>query len=193
MQILVGRFLYTGTGSTLKMSYLAYFFYYFWDGCVVNKRWHYSAGRTVVHMFHGHYRTQDWVVRILDRWNFCARKTLFPVNNAHLTALLGFTYSVHRALNNSENVLFGVFCFPDVYAFGSRMLHDLVHILFRGPLCREKQITRKPCSLPGFSLSCCMGGGVKLDLASNARGESLHILDKFHWCVMEASFLVHNV
>ena len=30
-------------------------------------------------------------------------------------------------------------------------------ILVRGPLCRETQITLKPCISPYFSLSCCMG------------------------------------
>ena len=68
-------------------------------------------------MIHGHYITRDGVVHILDKSGFCVRKTLFPVHNAyiwshfyHLGAPLGFRSRVHRALNNTETVLFSM-CF----------------------------------------------------------------------------------
>ena len=54
-------------------------------------------------------------------------------------------------------------------------------ILVRGPLCRETQITPKPCFSPCFSLSCCMGGAALHDWAYSARGELVHILDNFQW------------
>ena len=84
----------------------------------MNEMRHHSAGRTAVHMFLGHYSTRGRVVHILDWSDFCVRKTVFPVHNwakfDHLAVPLGFTSSVHRALNNTETVLLGVFCFPDV-------------------------------------------------------------------------------
>ena len=44
----------------------------------------------------------------------------------HIAASLGFRSSLHRALNHTETVLFGVFSFPDVYSYGSSIvLHDL--------------------------------------------------------------------
>ena len=65
--------------------------------------------------FPGHYRTPDWYVHILDKSSFCVRKYLFPVHNAwiwaqfdHIGGPLCFRSSVHRALNNTETVLFGV-------------------------------------------------------------------------------------
>ena len=79
----------------------------------------------------------------------------FPVHNAwiwarfdHLEGPLGITPSVHRAFDNTETVLFGVFCFLDVYSYGSRVFHDLdirqhysargtaVHILYVAMLLR---------------------------------------------------------
>ena len=37
----------------------------------------------------------------------------------------GFRSSVHRALNSTENVAFGVFCFPEVHSYGREVLHDV--------------------------------------------------------------------
>ena len=122
MRILVGRVLHTGTEITLKMWYLGCFWLSFCQGYLVNKRRHYSTGGIALHMFHGHYRTLDWVLLILDKSNFCVRKSLFPVHNAwisspfdHLAGPLGFRSTVHSALNNTETVLFFcVFCIFDV-------------------------------------------------------------------------------
>ena len=72
--------------------------------------------RTALHMFYEHYSTRDCVLHILDNSNFCVI-VFFFVHNAwigaqfeHLAAPLGFRFSVHRPLNNTETVLFGV-CF----------------------------------------------------------------------------------
>ena len=117
MRILVGRVLHTVTDIALKMSNLGIFLFSFCQGYMVNKTRHYSATGTALHMFHGHWSTRDWVVQLLDKSNSCVRKTFFPVHNAwiwaqfgHLAVLLGFRSSVHRALNNTKTMLFGVWC-----------------------------------------------------------------------------------
>ena len=46
---------------------------------MVIKRRHYSAGGITLHMFHGLYSTQDRVLHILDKSNFCVNKSLFPI------------------------------------------------------------------------------------------------------------------
>ena len=132
MRILAGRVLPTGTEITLKMWYLGCFLFSFSQWYMVNKRRHYSLGGIALYMFHGHYRTPDWVVHILDNWDFCARKSLFPLYNAwfwaqfdHLAAPLRVRSCVYRALNNTETVPFGVFCFPAVYSYGRRVVHNL--------------------------------------------------------------------
>ena len=118
MRALVGRVLHTGTEISLKMSYwICFWLSSFRYRYRVNKRRHYCAERTSLNMFHGHYSTRDWVVHILDKSNFCVNKTLFPVQKAwirarfdHWAASLGVRSSVHRVLNNTETMLFGV-CF----------------------------------------------------------------------------------
>ena len=117
MQVLVGRVLHTGIESSLKMSYLGCFWFSFYQGHMVSKRRQYSA----LHVFHVHYTTRDWVVHILD-WimldndNFLSRKLCFLCimykfgHSSVKAAPLGVWSSVHRALDNTETVLFGV-CF----------------------------------------------------------------------------------
>ena len=73
MRILVLRVLNTGSQSTLKRSYLGCFWFSSSQGYIVNKRRHYRAGGTALHMLHGQYCTRYWVVHILDNSNFCVR------------------------------------------------------------------------------------------------------------------------
>ena len=117
MRIFFGRVLHRGTEISLKMWYLGCFWFSFCHWYKVIKRRYYGAQGIALHMFHGHYCTLDWLVHILDKSNFPVIKSLFPVRNAwiwsqfdHLAGLLGFRSSVHRALNNTETVLFRV-CF----------------------------------------------------------------------------------
>ena len=58
MRIYVAQVVHPSLEGTLKMSYLRYFRFSFCHGYMVNKRWHYSAGWTGVHMFHGHQYTK---------------------------------------------------------------------------------------------------------------------------------------
>ena len=101
MQILIGRVFHTCTESTLKMSKLGQLCFSFCRGCMVKKRRHHSAGRTAVHMFHEHYSTRDWIVHILGKSYFCAKKALYPVQSAwnwvqfdHVAAPIGFRFSI---------------------------------------------------------------------------------------------------
>ena len=117
MRILTGWVMNTGTDIALKMSYLWCFWFSFCQGYIVNKTRHYSAEGTPLHMFHRHYSTGDWVLHIVDNLNFCVS---FFVHNSwiwaqfdDLAADLGLRYRVHRALSNTEKMLFGVcFAFP---------------------------------------------------------------------------------
>ena len=74
IQILVAPVLHTRTEITLKMSYICCFWFSLCQGYMVNKRRHYNAEGTPLHMFHGHYSTRDWVEHILDKSNFCVNK-----------------------------------------------------------------------------------------------------------------------
>ena len=110
MRILVGRILHTGAEITLKIWYVGCHWFSFCQGYMVNKRRHYSAGGIRV----------DTTVHQTDLCTFWTSQTLFLVQNAwnawiweqfnHLAALLIFKTSIHRALNNTETMLFRV-CF----------------------------------------------------------------------------------
>ena len=93
-----------------------FFLVFFLPGIYDQQNRHYVHEESLCR-FHEHYRTPDGVVQILDKSNFCVRKSLFPVHNAciwaqsdHLEGPLGFRSSVHKALKNTETVLLGV-CF----------------------------------------------------------------------------------
>ena len=147
MGFLVLRIMYTSTETALKISYLGCFSFLFCQVYMVNKWWHYNAGRTALHMFHGHYSPRDWVVHIIDKSNICVRKT-FNVHNAWILAQFdhlassGVMFSVHRALNNTETELLGL-CFAFLMCIHNTM-RDVAYswitsqpVLVRGPLCRE--------------------------------------------------------
>ena len=79
MQILVGRVLHTGTEITMEMWYLGCFGFSFCQRYMVNKKRHYSAGGTTLHMFHIHYSRRDWVVHILYNSNFVSGKSFLCI------------------------------------------------------------------------------------------------------------------
>ena len=107
-----------------RFRYLECFWFSFCQGYIVNKTRHYSAEGTPLHMFHRHYGTGDWVLHIVDNLSFYVS---FFVHNSwiwaqfdDLAADLGLRYRVHRALSNTEKMLFGVcFAFPMC-----KVLHD---------------------------------------------------------------------
>ena len=124
MRILVREVLHTGGEITLKMSYLRCSGFSFCQGYMSNKGRHYSVGDNALHMFHRHYRKGDWVMHILDKSNFCGRKTLFPLHYAwicaqfhHFAAPPGFRSNGHTrtsySVKTTESVLFGV-CFASL-------------------------------------------------------------------------------
>ena len=82
---------------------------------MVNKRQHYSAVLTALHMVRRH-SVHETVVHIMDKHFFSGLNTAIS---------RGFRSSVHRGLNNNEPLLFGEFCFNDVYSCRSRVLQDL--------------------------------------------------------------------
>ena len=149
------------------MSYLGCFWFSFYQGCMVNKRRHYSAGGIPLHMFHVHYSIWDGVLHILDNSNICVSflSVMDEFGHTSITYLpLLISSRVLRALDNTETVLFGV-CFAFLMCI---VLHGRAHsgrctsritdkyTFVIGSLCSEMQITPKPCFSPYFSLPCWM-------------------------------------
>ena len=108
--------LYTHVGNYTENVIFMVFWFSLCQGYMANKRRHYSAELTAPHMFHGHCSTREWVVHIVDNLNFCdsfLHNSWIWAQFDHLAAPLGFISSVHRALTNTETMLFGVcFRFP---------------------------------------------------------------------------------
>ena len=81
---------------------------------MVNKRRHHNAGGIALQMFHEEYTKRDWVVHIHYNSSFCGsifvHNTWIWAQFVHLPAPHSLRSCVHRTLNNTETLLFGV-CF----------------------------------------------------------------------------------
>ena len=121
MLILVGRVLHTRTESTQKMSCLGCFWISFRQGDRLNKARYTCAEETALHMFHEH-------LDILDNSNFCFT-FLCIINLGTVRSLCSPSWFQVQCTQSSKlhrnHTIWRVFCFPDVYSYGSRVLHDL--------------------------------------------------------------------
>ena len=121
MRILVGRVLHTGTEITLTVSYLGCFLFSFCQGYVTNKRRHYSAGGTALHMFHLH-KTElctFWTIQ-----TFVSGKPSFSII-MHEFAKSSITLGFISIKQHRNCAIWRVFCFPGVCSYGNRVLPDL--------------------------------------------------------------------
>ena len=120
MRIFFGRVLDTGTENTLKMSYIGCFSFSFCQLYMVKKRRHYSGEGPVLRMFHGllQYTRQlctFWTIQIIVSGKLCLMCIRWIWTKFDYLASLLISGSVYTER---------VFCFPDVYSYGSRVLHD---------------------------------------------------------------------